>query len=121
MQLYCIRKCIFHPHFSHTSAQYKLFLSHISTSTILGQEVAERALEDVHVRAGYILGILFVLLIQKYFILFYFIIFYFILSYFILIYHFILFYFFLFHVNLFFHFIAKLSSSSLVPVKSILN
>ena len=36
------------------------------------QEVAEHVLEDIHVRAGYILGILFVLLIQKYFILFYF-------------------------------------------------
>ena len=35
------------------------------TSTILGQEVAERVLEDVHIRAGYIQGILFVLLIQK--------------------------------------------------------
>ena len=54
------------------------------TSTILGQEVAERVLEDVHVREGHILGILFVLLIKKYYIiLFCFILFYFILSYFI--------------------------------------
>ena len=53
------------------------------TSTILGQEVAERLLEDVYVRAGYILGILFVLLIKKYYVLSYFILFYFILCYFI--------------------------------------
>ena len=29
------------------------------TSTILGQEVAELVFEDVHVRAGYLLGIWF--------------------------------------------------------------
>ena len=63
------------------------------TSTILGQEVAERVLEDVHVREGHILGILFVLLIQKYYILFYFILFYFILFLFYLYYIFIFFYF----------------------------
>ena len=57
----------------------------IETSTILGQEVAERLLEDVHVRAGYILSISFVLLIQKYFILFY-------LLYYFILFHFILFY-----------------------------
>ena len=39
------------------------------TSTILRQEVAEHVLKDVHVRVGYVLGILFVLLIQKYYIL----------------------------------------------------
>ena len=44
-----------------------------ATSTILGQEVAECVLEVVHVRAGYILGIMFVLLIKKYFVLSYFI------------------------------------------------
>ena len=54
------------------------------TSTILGHEVAERVLEAFYVRAGYILGILFVLLIKKYFVLFYSILFYFILSYLIL-------------------------------------
>ena len=46
------------------------------TSTTLGQEVAERVLEDVHVRAGYLLGILFGLVILSYFIsfhLFYFV------------------------------------------------
>ena len=56
------------------------------TSTILRQEVAERVLEDVYVRVGYILGILFVLLFKKYYVLFYFILFYFILFYFILFY-----------------------------------
>ena len=74
------------------------------TSTILGQEVAERVLEDVYVRAGYILGILFVLLIKKYFVLFYSILFYFILSYLILFhfisFHFILFYFIIFILHL---------------------
>ena len=88
------------------------------TSTILGQEVAERVLEDVHVRVGYILGILFVLLIKKYYVLSYFILFYFVLSYFIsfyfVLYYIILSYFISFHFidfifiwfNLiFFHFI----------------
>ena len=42
------------------------------------QKVADRVLEDIHVRAGYILGILFVLLIKKYYVLSYFILFYFI-------------------------------------------
>ena len=94
------------------------------TSTILGQEVAERVLEDVHVRAGYILGILFVLLIQKYFILSYFILFYFILPCFILLYfilfypilflYIILFYFISFYFMLIYFFILLLSS---VPVR----
>ena len=44
----------------------------MQTSTILGQEVAECVLEVVHVRAGYILGIMFVLLIKKYYVLSYF-------------------------------------------------
>ena len=74
-----------------TTKSYPLSPSE-QTSTILGQEVAERVLEDVHVRAGYILGIVFVLLIQKYFILFYFTLFY------------------LFYLILF-HFIAKLGLS----------
>ena len=39
------------------------------TSTILGKEVEEHVLEDVRVRAGYLLGNLFVLLIQKQYIL----------------------------------------------------
>ena len=62
------------------------------TSTILGQKVAEHVLEAVYVRAGYILGILFVLLIKKYYVLSYFILFYFISFYFIL-YYLILFHF----------------------------
>ena len=43
----------------------------MATSTILGQEVAERVLDDVHVRAGYIPGTLFVLLIKRYYVLSY--------------------------------------------------
>ena len=39
------------------------------TSTILGKEVEEHVLEDVRVRAGYLLGNLFVLLIQNQYIL----------------------------------------------------
>ena len=41
-------------------------IDYVQTSTILGQEVAERVLEDVYVSAGYILGILFVLFIQSF-------------------------------------------------------
>ena len=47
-------------------SNFKFLLeTYFSTSTILEQEVSERVLEDVHVRADYILGNLFILLIQK--------------------------------------------------------
>ena len=65
------------------SIPIKVVVVVLLTSTILGQEVAERVLEAFYVRAGYILGILFVLLIKKYYVLSYFILFYFVLSYFI--------------------------------------
>ena len=78
--------------------------SSMSTSTILGQEVAECVLEVVHVRAGYILGIMFVLLIKKYYVLSYFNLIYFILFLFIflILFCFISSYFFFFYFILFY-------------------
>ena len=68
-----------------------IWIKHLEeTSTILGQEVAECMLEDVHVRAGYKLGIFS----------FFFILFYITISYFIS-FHFILLISFLFDLIIF--------------------